>query len=429
MSIELLPVGMKCDLACTGCYEHSMREAGNEGGEYNLEAMLAAAEAAGVGRPDGRGNITGASGFGGEFLLTPINDIEKILQHFEALKAPFGLQTNGTMISERHIELFKRYNVSVGVSVDGPDELNDWRVAKVDEKNKHRQQELTRKKTEMSIRNLNRLLEEGISCSVIITLSKFNARASRLPRLIAWLNDLSDKGLRYLNIHMLETHDREGEADHLLSQEEQIWALRLIRKSLEGFKHVSPFDDIKSKLTGGSANCVWNHCSPYSTPAVTGVDGQGNAARCGRLNTDGVTWERSSEHSHERYLGLYMRPMTMGGCGGCRFFLVCGGQCPGEGEGYDWRARTIHCQTLFALMEDAEKELFAEGKTPISSSLERPRLEAQLLAQWTGQTAQFTAQPKNVPHGDIPHRDVAHGDHTDTAKPIVTHGDSNGRKA
>jgi uncharacterized protein len=278
MSIELLPVGLRCDLACTGCYEHSMREAGNEGGEYNLQQMLTAAEAAGVGKPDGRGGITGATGFGGEFLLTPIKDIEKILEHLTTLKAPFGIQTNGTMITERHIELFKKYRVSVGMSVDGPDELNDWRVAKVDEKNMHRQLEITRKKTEMSLKNLDRLLTEGISTSLIITLSKFNGRASRLPRLIGWLNSLSGKGLRYLNIHMLETHDREGEADHLLSQDEQIWALRQLKKYLEGFNHVSPFDDIKSKLTGGNANCVWNHCSPYSTPAVTGIAGDGQGA-------------------------------------------------------------------------------------------------------------------------------------------------------
>lgn len=411
MSIELLPVGMRCDLACTGCYEHSMREAGNEGGEYDLQLMLKAAEAAGVGKPNGNGGVTGATGFGGEFLLTPIKDIEKILEHMKGLNAPFGIQTNGTMITERHIELFKKYRVSVGVSVDGPEELNDWRVAKVDEKNMHRQLEITRKKTEMSIRNLERLLQEGISTSLIITLSKFNAGDVRYIRLVEWLNSLSAKGLRYLNIHLLETHDRDGEQDHLLTQLQQIIVLRYIRKYLKGFSHVSPFDDIKSKLTGGNANCVWNHCSPYSTPAVTGIAGDGQAARCGRLNTDGVTWERSAQHSHERYVALYLRPMEIGGCGGCRFFTTCGGQCPGEGEGYDWRAKTIHCKTLYALMEDAEKELVAEGKEPVSMSLKRPALEAQLLAQWTGQPTVTS----NKPHGDAPHGDRPHGDHTDSA--------------
>jgi uncharacterized protein len=394
-----------------------MREAGNEGGEYNLQQMLAAAEAAGVGKADGKGGITGATGFGGEFLLTPIKDIEKILEHLAKLKAPFGIQTNGTMITERHIDLFKKYGVSVGMSVDGPEELNDWRVAKVDEKNMHRQLEITRKKTEMSIRNLNKLLEAGISTSLIITLSKFNGETGRLIKLVNWLEDLSEKGLKYLNIHMLEVHNREGEADHLLSQWAQVTALRFLRDSLKGkFKHISPFDDIKSKLTQGQANCVWNHCSPYSTPAVTAIGGHGEAARCGRLNTDGVTWERSMEHSHERYIALYMRPMELGGCGGCKFFTTCGGQCPGEGEGYDWRAKTIHCKTLYALMEDAEKELMAEGKEPVSLSLKRPFEEWQLLSRWSGLAVPAT---QNRPHGDAPHGDAPHGDHTDASgRPI-----------
>ena len=40
-----------------------------------------------------------------------------------------GIQTNGVLINDEHIRMFRDYKVHVGVSVDGPGELNDSRWA------------------------------------------------------------------------------------------------------------------------------------------------------------------------------------------------------------------------------------------------------------------------------------------------------------
>ena len=110
------------------------------------------------------------------------------------------------------------------------------------------------------------------------------------------------------------------------------------------------------------------------------------------------------------------------------FFTACGGgNCPGEAIDGDWRNRTIHCRTLQALFGDIEQDLLAEGVVPVSKALNRPASEAQLLSMWTGQ-AQVANRPHgDAPHGDAPHGDIDHGDHTDAAKPVITHGDSNVR--
>lgn len=388
-----------------------MRSAGNEGGEsYDVDAMIRAAEAEGVGKPNGRGGITGWTGFGGEFLLTPLPVIERLFAWSSSINAPIGLQTNAASISEKHFELFQKYRVSVGVSVDGPEDLNDWRQAK--------NPAMTRTLTTRSIANLERLLRDGISTSLIVTLSAHNAGSDdKLSRLIAWLLGLRDLGMKHLNIHLLETGHGPNDTAHALSQERQIEALRRLRRELIGFSHVSPFDDMRAKLTEGQANCVWNACSPYSTPAVSGIGPHGERSRCGRLNTDGVPWERSQTHGHERYLSLFLTPMSKGGCGGCRFWLACFGNCPGEGEGSDWRNRTRHCPSLLALFDDIEADLFAEGKEPISMSLRRPGLEAQKLSQWSGLPVEVNSPASgNRPHGDIPHGDKVHQDHHDRGK-------------
>ncbi len=406
MSIEILPLGQKCNLSCKNyCYETPMRDAGNEGGkEYDLDAITHAAEQAGVGKQDGRGNVTGWTGFGGEFLLTPLSDIEKLCEWSSKLHAPIGLQTNGTLITARHVELFKKYNVSIGVSMDGPEELNDERTSKADTL------ESTRKMTALSQKNIEWLLAEKIPTSLIVVVHNTNAGTDeRLGKLIAWILRLRDLGLRHVNLHLLEPHGPESLS---MSQERQTAAFRRLRKELKGLQ-VSPFSDMTSKLLqSGNSHCTFNFCSQQSTPAVTAINGQGEAARCGRMNNDGVSYERSSTHSYERYLALYHTPQKYGGCNGCRFFTSCGGHCPGEGEGGDWRNRTVHCQTLMAIFEDLEAELAAEGKDPISMSARRPALEAQLLGQWMGQTVSPVA---NVEHGDKPHGDRAHGDHTDGA--------------
>ncbi|MGM0904178.1 MAG: anaerobic sulfatase maturase [Bacillota bacterium] len=69
---------------------------------------------------------------GGEPLLAGIDFFKKVVQH-QASYAPDNtiisnaIQTNGTLINEQWAQFFKRYNFLVGVSLDGPEEINDAR--------------------------------------------------------------------------------------------------------------------------------------------------------------------------------------------------------------------------------------------------------------------------------------------------------------
>ena len=401
MSIELQPLGVACNIACSYCYQAPMRDGGNEKTPtYDLAKMQAAALGEGVGQPDGRGGKTSFSVFGGEPLLLPLADLEELFRWGSEQGVAPGIQTNASLVTDRHVALFKQYRTSVGVSLDGPGALNRTRRAK------DHDDDTTDVTTAKSQAAIERLLGEGVSTSLIVTVSVANAGDDdRLDALIAWLLALRDRGLKYVNLHTLEVDGPDARA-LLLSTARSIEVMRRLRRELVGFAHVSPFDDMRvSLLRQPGANCVWQHCDPLTTSAVRGIDGQGGRKNCGRTEKQGVSFMKAETPGRERSLALYLTPYAYGGCQGCRFFAACGGHCPGEGIDGDWRNRSIHCALLMALFTDLEAALVAEGLTPVSQSLRRGAIEAELLGMGrSGQT-----------HGDTPHGD-SHGDHTDRGR-------------
>jgi uncharacterized protein len=100
------------------------------------------------------------------------------------------------------------------------------------------------------------------------------------------------------------------------------------------------FDDMRRLLKGEDRNttCIWNACDPYTTKAVHGLEGNGQKSNCGRTNKDGIDFVKADTEGFERYIALYQTPQENGGCRGCRFFLMCKGQCPGTSINRDWHA-------------------------------------------------------------------------------------------
>jgi uncharacterized protein len=129
-------------------------------------------------------------------------------------------------------------------------------------------------------------------------------------------------------------------------------------------------------------SCIWNACDPYTTRAVRGVGGNGQRSNCGRTNKDGIDFVKASVPGFERYLALYATPQEVGGCKGCRFFLMCKGQCPGTAIDGDWRNRTEYCEVWMTLYAFLEKELKADGKEPLSLSPRKKEVEQAFLDAW-----------------------------------------------
>jgi len=380
MTIEYNPVGIACNIACAYCYQDPMREAGNINVPRDWSRVKQQIDRMG----------SDFAVFGGEALLTPMAHLEEVFAYGFERFGKNAVQTNGTLITDAHIDLFERYKVNVGISIDGPPELNHVRCAP----------ELTGR----SIMAIEKLCARGVFPSIITTIHRGNAN---LPLLTAFFDWLGDHGVRYLNLHELEV---ECGREHLtLSEEENLRVyLELYDWSKTTSMHVLPFADIKALLTTPhpQTTCTWNHCDPLTTQAVHGINPNGELSNCGRTNKDGVNWVKADRPGDERYALLYRTPQEFGGCQGCGYFAFCKGHCPGTAIDGDWRNRTVNCRLWYGLFERIERD--CDPATLLSAEVKRQLAEGIMH----GDRPHGDGHADSWEHGDRPHGD-SHGDHTD----------------
>ena len=368
MTVELRPLGVHCNIACQYCYQNPQRDAGNLGKRYDIETMKRAILEEG-------GPFTL---FGGEPLMLPEDDLEDLWAWGLEQFGHNNIQTNGTLINEAHVRLFKRYNVRVGISIDGPGELNDVRWSGSLEK--------TRADTARTQAAIARLCQEGIPLTLIVTLHRNNATPDKLPLMHEWFRQLDRMGIRSTRLHVLESENQLIREKYALSVEENILALMsfaVLEPELRAMS-LDIFHDVEALLQGhdDQVGCVWRACDPYTTAAVRGVEGSGQKSNCGRTNKDGIDFVKSDQPGYERYIALYNTPQSDSGCRDCRFFLMCKGQCPGTAIDGDWRNRTEHCSIWMELFEHVEQRLVDQGIKPLSLAPERLMVEQAVLQEW-----------------------------------------------
>ncbi len=368
MSVELRPLGDRCNIQCRYCYQEGTRAATGATPRYSLPRMLATLDE--LAEPFVL--------FGGEALLVRDADLEALFAYGLQRHGVNAIQTNGALIEPHHVDLFRRYNVRVGISLDGPGPLNDERWAGSAGR--------TRRASARAEAALARLCREGMAPGVIITLHGGNTRGARLEVLCDWIVHLHALGVRRVRLHLLEVDPHNGSSGLRLSDADNLRVLRRLRALEPGLSglHFDLFAEMRQMLLARDAvsSCVWQACDPYATRGVRGVEGGGERSNCGRTHKDGTAWLAADRRGYQRQLALHVTPQAQGGCHGCRFFLMCKGNCPGTALEGDWRLRSEHCATWFGLFEDIERTLLAEGETPLSLSPRRAECEAELVALW-----------------------------------------------
>src|SRR5690349_1460284 len=336
MSLTLTAIA-GCNMGCTGCYEGEIfRRNGNKPLPYDLEAMKQRIHSAPVGP---------ATLHGGEITLMPVADLANLCEAILEDGRVIQMQTNGSMITDALLEILVQYNVIVGVSLNGPAELNRDRLA-VPHTNKIPYEILvkaTDKLTERIIGNVQRMLSRGVFVGLITVLSQTNAGDhEKLDKLVQWGLDMERDGVKDHRWNLLHQDFDTPRVE--LSPEQALEAYkRLYNVTFQSeTRSWGPFRSMQRSVLGGPNNeCWFNPCDPYSTAAVFNVFADGGVGNCLRTAKDGIPYQRATDgEQHHRQELLMAIPMEQGGCKDCPWWKNCYGGCPGEAVDGDWRNKT-----------------------------------------------------------------------------------------
>ncbi len=427
-----------CNLQCAYCYEHVYRERANHR-PLDLEAVLTQIER----------EQTAPYLHGGEALLAPLDVVEAILAKSYEKIGHSSIQTNATLINEKHIELFKLYKTQVGVSFDGPGEMSRYRIPVENQGKGH--------VSDLIWENIKWLRREGIQVGIICVLTKANALPEQREAFKRWVLELKELGITG-RMNPAEIDYPSMQKIALTPEELDDFYRDMTRFILtEVGGDWLPYRDIVDSLLGlNQGTCSFGPCDYYNAGAERVILSDGSTASCMKTSKTGNIYPRF-QNAGDRGFGLIRYEILpkieqkLGGCKGCQYWRNCTGGCPAEGIDGDWRNRSRYCLGLKGLFEetsrllktmlpnielttDRESEAFSDpnsvkGMNPdafcFMSTLSNSRAsswrqDARVSLSHCRQTTQ--PLPQSPPeddcgHGDRQHGDRAHGDHGD-------HGDS-----
>lgn len=361
MPLSIKITNNRCEAACVYCYEHALRDAGPSASDrpLNLDAVLAQIDREYAEQAKAGGFQGDIYLHGGEALTAGHEAVEAVMRRAYELTGRTNIQTYGYLIDKRYIEIFKRYNATVGISIDGPWPLNKARVVPGRD---------TREITEIVHRNILWLRAEDISVSIICVVHRANGLPEHRDKMKEWILWLRDIGVNSGRLNLMHSdYYRYGKALELSEEEaEDFWRdmFRFTVVENDGL-YWQPFRDAVDSLLGLSqGTCVFGPCPYYHAAAEPVILSDGHTATCLKTGKTGKMYPRYEQWDGDfrgfggvRYEVLPKIPKEHGGCQGCRFWRNCMGGCPSEGIGGDWRNRTRFCKAYYALFEEAEKYL------------------------------------------------------------------------
>lgn len=363
MSLSIKITNTACQAGCVYCYEHFIRDKGPAYASrpLNLDAVLAQMDKEWAEQTRMAGSRDPGAPYlhGGEALTAGHEVVETIMRKAWELAGHTNIQTYGYLIDKRYIEIFKRYNAHVGISIDGPWPLNRARVVPG---------RSTKEITELVHRNILWLRSEGISVSIICVLHKLNAVGEARERLKEWILWLKDIGVNAGRLNLMHSdHYRYGKALELTEEEaEEAWRdlTRFVLIENDDLFWQPMHDAVSSVLGLEQGTCVFGACPYYHAHSEPVILSDGHTANCLKTAKEGFMYPRYEQYDGDfrgfggiRYDVLPLIDREDGGCKGCPFWRNCMGGCPSEGLYGDWRNRTRFCKAYYGLFDEAAKYL------------------------------------------------------------------------
>lgn len=261
---------------------------------------------------------------GGEPTLIRPENLERLmkLQAEKKHNISWRIQTNGTLISDELIKVFKKYNVNVGISIDGLKKHHDrYRVTKNDKPT-----------FDIVYKNMKRLKESEVPFSVLVTITNNNVL------------DLIDiyKFLAVENISFSfnalyprkNTNDSADLSPELFSEEIcnlfDCWIEDQTSKII-----IAPFEQIIEGLfmpSRGIPACNWQK---QCTDSFMAIDTEGRIFPCEHwVNNINMAYANINEDFEKIYIKAKnvfkerVDNLEINRCDGCSIYDLCYGGCP-----------------------------------------------------------------------------------------------------
>lgn len=334
ISVMIKPASSACNLKCEYCFYTSLadnREIANKGMMSDETAEKVIASALEFGKDSVYFTFQGGEPLlrGVDFFKTFVDNVNKLNKN--GAKVNYCLQTNGTLINDEWCEFFKTNRFLIGVSLDGDEELNSYRVYP-DGKNSYQD----------IVNGIELLKKHNIDFNVLSVLTKRLSSNFRKSYRFFKGNDL--KFLQYipcLKPFGEEDNEYSMTADDYSSYLNSAFKIYYNEKMRQNDISIRQLDNYMLLASGQNAEqCGMNGmCSNQFV-----VEGDGSVYPCDFYCTDEWLLGNINNDSFEE---LYNSPKAVefikdsfklkDECKNCEYFAMCrGGGCKRNKEAYDY---------------------------------------------------------------------------------------------
>ncbi len=259
--------------------------------------------------------------FYGAEPLTAFDKIKYAVEKFEENKDiewEFSIVTNATLINDDMIDFFKKHNFGVGISIDGPKNINDTNRIFKSGSDKSVYDTIINKITLLNNNHIN------VGLSVTLTKEILNNQDSFLE----WLKNLGVKDINYNLLHFTEKD--ESWKDYYTK------ASKFLFKSNELLQKYSIVDDrLQRKIRAfNSKEFKYNDCgaigghqlcfSPNGDVTVCHGYWHSGKEKCGNINTNSFDEIINTENFKKWQNNLTINKPK---CLKCEAIYICGGGC------------------------------------------------------------------------------------------------------
>lgn len=230
------------------------------------------------------------------------------------------IQTNGTLVNDEWAEFFAQNRFSVGVSIDGPEEIHDRQRVDVAGNGTYRK----------VMRGVERLRRVGIKPGVVCVVHRDNFTEPE-----AVYRGLLDAGFRSFHFKPMYDHSHGVMSADSVSGEEYtsflLGVFRLWAEADDSSIEIGNFIAILAGLLGGRPHLCEHagQCTSLITIDWNGQIGACDAFPKGSFDLGNVLSAGLAAHRTTVGFDRLKAGMTKAqeGCQGCEFFKVCAGGC------------------------------------------------------------------------------------------------------